>query len=46
MEYIKPEIEIILTLSADFCAESTSSINEETHGFANNLAIGKDTLDD
>lgn len=46
MEYIKPEMEFILTQSAEFCSESTSSINEETHGFANNLATGKDTLDD
>lgn len=46
MEYIKPELEIILTQSAEYCAESTSSIKEETHGFANNIATGKDTLDD
>ena len=46
MEYIKPEIEIIETQCSLFCAESTSSINDEYHGFANNIATGKDTLDD
>ena len=46
MEYIKPEMEIILAQSTLFCAESVSSPDGETHGFANNIATGKDTLDD
>ena len=46
MEYIKPQIEIIHTQCSEFCAESPSSVNEEFHGFANNIATCKDTLDD
>ena len=47
MMYIKPEIEIVFSLTSEYCAETVSSPEDEvTHGFANNIATGKDTLDD
>lgn len=43
MKYVKPEIQVIETLSEEYCLELTSSAGDD--GFSLNQGFGVDDLD-